>query len=55
MRRDISSTRGKESCDSGGMGELCVENLSIFDAIPSKGGCGRRGRLFLENEAEEGW
>jgi len=38
MRRDISSTLGKVSCDSGEFEALCGEiPLSIFDLIFSKG------------------
>jgi hypothetical protein len=56
MRRDISPTLGKVSCDPGGMGELCVVTLlSLIDAIPGKGGCdGSSSNLFFENEARKG-
>jgi len=43
MRRDISSSLGKGSCDTGGMDELRGEiPRSNFDEMSSKGGLGRR-------------
>ena len=48
MRRDISPTLGKVSCDRGGMGELCVVDLlSLIDAIPSKEGYDGRNSNFI--------
>ncbi len=43
MRRDISSTLGRESCDSGGFKALRGgTRLSIFDLISGNGDLSRR-------------
>lgn len=53
MRRDISSSLGERSCDTGEMEELRGETpLSIVDAVSSKGVLGRGEMISISNRHE---